>query len=126
MIPFNNVINNLFNLKNEFFPDEYMFEDKQCPRCKTRLSDLKETSFVGCEHCYKMFNDAVRQIAYRYHGRVEHLGKVPMRQVDRATKIKEIERLEKLKKQYADNEEYEQANAMKRKIEQLRGELNNG
>ena len=123
MIPFDNVINNLFNLKADMFRDEHFFEDKQCPKCKTRLSDLKETSFVGCDNCYRIFNDTVRQMAYRYHGRVEHLGKIPVKQVDRASKLKEIERLEKLKKQYADAEDYEQANAMKRKIEQIRSEM---
>lgn len=124
MFPFDNVVNNLFNLKSEMlFGDNNYFEDKQCPKCKTHLSDLKETSFVGCEHCYRVFNDTIRQMAYRYHGRVEHLGKIPVKQVDRASKLKEIERLEKLKKQYADAEDYEQANAMKRKIEQIRSEM---
>ena len=123
MIPFDNVINDLLNIKTKMFADSNYFEDIECPVCKSRLSDLQETSFVGCDHCYKVFKEAVRQLAYRYHGRVEHLGKIPVKQVDRAAKLKEIEKLEKLKKQYADAEEYEQANIMKRKIDSLRSEL---
>ena len=123
MFPFDNVVKDLFNLKTDIFRDQTLFEDIECPKCKTRLSDLQEMSFVGCAHCYKVFHEAVRQMAYRYHGRVEHLGKVPVIQIDRATKMKEIERLEKLKKQYADAEDYDNANLMKRKIEQLKGEM---
>jgi len=123
MFPFENAIKDLFNLKSEMFSDHTYFEDVECPKCKTRLSDLKDTAFVGCANCYRVFHEAVRQMAYRYHGRVEHLGKLPKIQLDRASKMKEIERLEKLKKQYADAEDYEQANAMKRKIEQLRSEM---
>ena len=122
MFPFDSVVNNLWNLKSDMFRESYL-EDIECPRCKSRLSDFKDTSFVGCANCYKVFREAVRQMAYRYHGRVEHLGKIPVVQIDRASKLKEIERLEKLKKQYADAEKYEEANAMKRKIEQLRSEM---
>lgn len=122
MFQFDNVVNNLWNLKSSMLR-ETMLEDIECPICKSRLSDLKDTSFVGCSNCYKVFREAVRQLAYRYHGRVEHLGKLPVVQIDRTAKLKEIDRLEKLKKQYADADEFEQAKAIKRKIDQLRSEL---
>jgi flagellar assembly protein FliH len=71
---------------------------------------------VGCANCYKVFREAARQLAYRSHGRVEHLGKIPVVQIDRAAKLKEIERLEKLKKQYADADQLEEAIAVKNNI----------
>ena len=123
MFPFDNVINDLFNLKTEMGIEEELFRDVECPKCKTRLSDLKETSFVGCAYCYKVFKDTIHDMAYRYHGRVEHLGKIPTKQIDRNAKLKEIEDLEVLKKKYADEEDFEQAGAIKRKIEKLRSEL---
>jgi len=123
MNPFQNAINNLFNFKSDIGLDERFYEDIECPKCKTRLSDLKETSFVGCAYCYKVFKDTVTNLAYRYHGRVEHLGKIPTKQIDRASKLKEIEELEALKKKYVQTEDYEQANICKRKIEKLRSEI---
>ena len=123
MNPFENVISDLFNMKNDIFGGERFFEDIECPKCKTRLSDLKETSFVGCAYCYKVFREHIIDMAYRYHGRVEHLGKIPTKQIDRKAKLKEIEELEKLKQKYVSVEDYDQANVCKRKIEKLRSEL---
>lgn len=123
MNPFNNAINELFKIKTQMFRDDSFFEDIECPKCKTRLSDFTDTSFVGCANCYKVFREAVRQSAFRYHGRVEHLGKIPALQIDRASKMKEIERLEKQKAQCVATEDYEQANVLKKKIDLLRSEL---
>lgn len=123
MNPFNNAINELYKLKNQMFREASYLEDIECPKCKTRLSDFTDTGFVGCSYCYKVFREAVRQSAFRYHGRVEHLGKVPVVQLDRTQKLKEIEKLEKQKSICVEKEEYDEAKALKKKIDQLRSEL---
>ena len=98
-------------------------EDRICPKCKTRESDVKETGTVGCANCYKVFRDTVSRTAYRYHGRLEHLGKVPVKHVSKAEKEREIEELHRLMVECASKEDFEGASAYKRKIESLKGEL---
>lgn len=126
MFPFDNAVNSLFGFKNEFdelFSNGYAFEDVTCPKCKSRLSDVQETMMVGCSYCYKLFKDTIDRMAYRYHGKLGHVGKVPSRAVTRAEKMRELEALENQKKQAAAKEDYELANTLKKKIEQLRSEL---
>lgn len=129
MIPFDNTVNQLHNMfggnsmQNFNSVADYSEEDVVCPKCKTSLAELRETLAPGCPYCYKAFRDAVRGIVYRYHGKLEHFGKVPARQVTKAEKLKEIETLEELKKQAVASEDYGGADALKRKIEALRSEL---
>lgn len=129
MIPFDNTVNQLHSMfgdnpmQNINVSTPYNEEDIVCPKCKTSLAELRSSLMPGCPYCYKAFRDAVRGIVYRYHGKLEHLGKVPVRQVTKAEKLKEIESLEELKKQAVANEDYSNADALKRKINALRSEL---
>ena len=131
MFPFNNAVNSLFGFKSEFdelfgdnsFSGNFVKNDIICPKCKTRLSDVEETMFVGCTNCYKLFKDLIDRSAYRYHGRLGHIGKVPSRAVTKAEKIREIEVLENQKSQAVAKEDYTLADTLKKKIEQLRSEL---
>ena len=62
------------------------FEDRICPMCKTHESDIKETGIVGCANCFKVFRDTISREAYKIHGRLEHLGRVPQKIVSEAEK----------------------------------------
>jgi len=121
--PLNNAIHKLHNMDLYFGDSNVYLEDKVCPKCKTRESDVQETSFVGCAHCYKVFRDTVSRIGYSYHGRLDHLGKVPSKAITKSQKLKEIEELEKLMYESAERQDYEAAQNYKRKIEGLRSEL---
>jgi len=118
---FQNAVNSLYQTGD--FMDESYFEDRVCPRCKTRESDVKETGVLGCANCFKVFRDTISRAAYRIHGRLEHLGKVPQKTVSKAEKEREIAELQKLMRECAEREDYDQANAYKRKIESLKGEM---
>ena len=119
---FSNAVSSLYS-SGDLYNNENFFEDKVCPKCKTHESDVRETSHVGCAHCYKVFRDTVSRAAYRLHGRLEHFGKVPARRVSKAEKQREIEVLRAQMIEAAKNEDFEAATALKRKIESLKGEM---
>ncbi|MBQ9790782.1 MAG: UvrB/UvrC motif-containing protein [Clostridia bacterium] len=98
------------------------FEDRMCPMCKTHESDIKETGVVGCVNCFKVFRDTISRAAYKIHGRLEHLGRVPQKIVSEAEKEREIQELRVKMQECAAKEDFEGANAYKRKIEQIKGE----
>ena len=120
-----NVMGNLGsfdNYNNAGFGGDFFEEDRVCPMCKTHESDVKETNMVGCAHCYKVFRDTVSRIGYRLHGRLEHLGKVPVKRVSRAETEKQIAELKKLMHEAAAREDFEGAQNYKRKLDAILGE----
>lgn len=122
--PFENVSNELGKLK-ESINDEKLFfaEDLTCKCCKTRLSDLLETGYVGCADCYKLFSADINQMLYNFHKSVKHTGKKPERVVSKALKQKEIDNLLKLQAEASAKEDYILAQSIKEKVQMLRSEL---
>ena len=123
IFPLDDAVHKLHNMDFFFGDSSPYLEDRICPVCKSHESDVTDTSFVGCPNCYKVFRDACSRIAYRYHGRIEHFGRVPSKQITKSQKKKEIEELEKLMYECANRQDYEQAQILKRKVDALRSEL---
>lgn len=121
--PYDNLMNNNSDMDNSSLFASSFYENKVCPRCKTYESDVRETGVVGCSQCYTEFRDLLSRMAYQHHGRLEHLGKVPQKSLNKAQKQKEIEELRKLMLDCARVENFDQANIYKRKIDQLKGEM---
>lgn len=48
-----------------------------CSECGTPLSNYMDTGFVGCEHCYDAFKDALDKTINRLQPGARHAGKVP-------------------------------------------------
>ena len=46
-----------------------------CPSCGTQLSRIYADGFLGCEECYKVFNEVVRQALAAMHQTSRHTGK---------------------------------------------------
>ena len=98
-------------------------EDRMCPSCKTHESDIRETGEVGCANCFKVFRDLVSRQAYKIHGRLEHLGKVPVKVVSKAEKQKEIQALREKMQKCVEAEDFEGASIFKRQIESLKEDM---
>ena len=98
--------------------------EKTCPVCSQMLSDLNETYFVGCSNCYKVFESEIEALARNYHGRCEHVGKTPKKDLTRAKVLAELAELSNQEKEAVSNRDYMRAEEIKRKIIALRGNDN--
>ena len=122
--PFDKVANDLFKMKSQFEQDYYERRSVvACKYCKTRLDDFLDTGFVGCARCYDFFKDYAKELALDVHGRVGHNGKVPKKEITKASKIRELERLIREKEIAAKQEDYDLAKELKVKIDRIREEL---
>lgn len=67
------------NVKDEEISDFWNSGNMEvvCPRCKRRVSDFEQTSYVGCEKCYEVFKPEVERAISIIHGNTHHVGKVP-------------------------------------------------
>ncbi|MBQ8468640.1 MAG: UvrB/UvrC motif-containing protein [Clostridia bacterium] len=122
--PFENATNELSKIKEEIAEENLIFsEELACPNCKTRLSDLLETGYVGCAKCYEVFSKELADMIYDFHKSAKHVGKRPEKLVSKAKIQKEIEQLEEQKRDALEREDFLLAQSIKEKISQLRGEL---
>lgn len=100
----------------------------RCPKCSTAFATFKATGFAGCSDCYETFYPAMRQIIKRIHGASLHTGvrassgapapagaKAPAK-VDIA---REIAKLKETLRDAVRKEAYEQAAALRDKIQEL-------
>ena len=122
--PFDKVANDLFKMKSQIEQDYYEQRNNiVCRYCKTRLEDFLDTGFVGCARCYDFFKDYAKELALDVHGRIGHNGKVPKKEITKAAKKRELERLIREKDIAAKKEDYDLAKELKLKIDRLREEL---
>lgn len=94
--------------------------DIVCPKCKQHLSDLEETYFVGCPHCYKVFRPYIEKLVLKYHKKSEHIGKTCGQNNSKEQIIKELSELSREEKQAVLDRDYLKAEEIKRKIQMLR------
>jgi len=122
--PFENATNELSKIKNEMAEEEIIFsEELTCPNCKTRISDLRETGYVGCAQCYEVFGREISDMIYNFHKSANHVGKRPEKLVSKVKISREIDKLEEEKKHALECEDFLLAQEIKEKISKLRGEL---
>ena len=120
--PFQTTTYSLSQLKNEIQKEEYEI-NYTCKYCKTTLQDFLDTGFVGCARCYDLFNKQAKEFALDIHGRANHVGKFPSREVTKQSMRRELDRLVKEKERAVRNEDYLTADQLKTKIEQIREAL---
>lgn len=67
------------NLSNFFAPifsvmPEYnLLEQKQCPVCGYTIEDYSNTGMLGCEECYKTFEENLDDLFYKINGKNRHI-----------------------------------------------------
>ena len=88
-------------------------EERVCPVCGTTFRDFTETGLLGCDNCYKVFDDYLIEYIRGYHGATTHCGmddSVPppvdveelYRDLETALAEKDYKRAEKLKRMIDD------------------------
>ncbi len=122
--PFENASSELNKLKKEIEKEQLFFaEDITCKCCKTRLSDLLETGYVGCSECYKLFEKDIMELIYNFHKSARHTGKRPEIVQTKAKLQKQIDSLLIQQAEASAHEDYLLAQSIKEKIAELRGKL---
>lgn len=62
-------INGLFDMPAE--------RQAVCPQCRTTADEFIKTGFVGCPHCYEVFEPLVAQTVKKLQQSDRHVGKTP-------------------------------------------------
>ncbi len=97
----------------------------KCPRCGFTQADFKKAGRLGCSECYKTFAEGLEGLLKTMHKGTRHVGKVPdsMRQSrELSDKLKSLQK--KLTKAVED-ENFEQAAALRDEIKQMNARLSN-
>lgn len=97
----------------------------KCPRCGFTQADFKKAGRLGCPDCYKTFAEGLEGLLKTMHKGTRHVGKVP----DALRQTRELsDRLKTLQKRLAkavQDENFEQAAALRDEIKQMNARLSN-
>jgi protein arginine kinase activator len=97
----------------------------KCPRCGFTQADFKKAGRLGCPECYKTFAEGLEGLLKSMHKGTRHVGKVP----DALRQTRELsDRLKTLQKRLAkavQDENFEQAAALRDEIKQMSARLSN-
>ncbi|MGN1347602.1 MAG: UvrB/UvrC motif-containing protein [Acutalibacteraceae bacterium] len=110
---------------NLFGDSALMLGDKteRCEKCGSSFNDIVKSGYVGCSECYRKFYDKLLPSIQRIHGKALHNGKKPVNIVDsseRPTKESLIERLSKQMEEAVQSQNFEEAAALRDKINSLK------
>ena len=97
----------------------------KCARCGFTQADFKKAGRLGCSECYKTFADGLEGLLKTMHKGTRHIGKVPeaLRQTrELSDRLKQLQK--KLSKAVED-ENFEQAAALRDEIKQMNARLSN-
>jgi protein arginine kinase activator len=68
----------------------------RCPSCGMTATQLRQTGRLGCEVCYKHFDEHLRGLLRRLHGATKHVGKIVLpadaNENDRAARVLSLRR----------------------------------
>ena len=99
--------------------------DLKCPRCGFTQADFKKAGRLGCPECYKTFAEGLEGLLKTMHKGTRHIGKVP----ESLRQSRELsDRLKTLQKRLAkavQDENFEQAAALRDEIKQMSARLSN-
>lgn len=51
--------------------------EQPCPQCGLEFSAYAQNNLFGCSECYESFAAQVSELVLRYHGAVQHAGRLP-------------------------------------------------
>jgi len=91
-----------------------------CEECGMRFDEFRETSLLGCPHCYKAFEGNLASLLERAHeGATHHVGKVPNRAGAGEAKQVQLTRMRKRLDDAVASEDYELAAQLRDDLRQL-------
>lgn len=84
-------------------------EEIVCDRCHTTFSQFTRTGRLGCPKCYEAFRQQLQPMLLQIHGRVQHAGRQPIRDVEEQRKRSCQEELTRQMEQAVALEDFETA-----------------
>lgn len=94
--------------------------DQVCSNCGLSFAKFRESSLLGCAHCYEAFDQPLTSLVERAHeGAVHHVGKVPRRAGAGQQRQARLTQLRKRLEDAVTREDYEQAASLRDDIAQL-------
>ena len=121
LFSFNEFLTPNFNSCNMF--DSY--NEPTCESCGYSLSDFRETGMLGCSNCYNTFNDIIMYNLKKMQPSLVHVGKKLNEEKDLSETDRQIKKLEIELKTAVNEENYELASEIKKKIIALKEGLEN-
>jgi protein arginine kinase activator len=73
--PFN-IADVLVGMSNFDVDENEARSERKCARCGVSFASFKKSGKLGCENCYVVFDDFIKNILKRIHGRNKHVGKM--------------------------------------------------
>ena len=110
---------------NLFGDSSLLLADKseRCEKCGSTFNDIVKSGFVGCSECYRKFYDRLLPSVQRIHGKALHSGKKPVNikeKGEQPSKEVLIERLSALMDEAVKKQNFEEAAALRDKINSLK------
>lgn len=112
------LLNQLVHSPSEVTPEE---RDLSCPRCGMTYRKFRSTGKFGCANDYVVFKKGLVNLLEKIHGRVQHVGKVPLRASDQIARQKELRSLRAELEKAVREEAYERAAQLRDRIHDLEG-----
>lgn len=99
--------------------------DLKCPRCGFTQADFKKAGRLGCPECYKTFAEGLEGLLKTMHKGTKHAGKVPEALRQTRELSDRLKTLQKRLSKAVEDENFEQAAALRDEIKQMSARLSN-
>lgn len=90
--------------------------EKVCPHCRTKLSEFRKTSLLGCPECYEAFQEEVAGFLESMQKGDSHVGKIPSVSLRQA----EIQKVQQSMQEAVRAQDYEAAARLRDRMQELR------
>ncbi len=97
----------------------------KCPRCGFTQADFKKAGRLGCSECYKTFAEGLEGLLKTMHKGTRHVGKVPEALRQTRELSDRLKLLQKKLNKAVEDENFEQAAALRDEIKQMSAKLSN-
>jgi protein arginine kinase activator len=91
----------------------------KCSGCGLTYGEFRKSGQLGCSLCYRTFFDHLKDLLRRIHGSNDHVGKVPRSSRDKFIARRKLNKLQHQMKKAVKSEDFEQAAALRDKIQRL-------
>jgi protein arginine kinase activator len=123
--PINELLTNFVKLSAGVDQDQETVESKElsCDRCGVTYAAFRESTLLGCPHCYHAFEKPLSNLLERAHeGATHHIGKVPARAGVGEQRQEQLTRLRRRLHDAVDAEDYELAARLRDELTHLEDE----
>ena len=94
-------------------------DTRTCPHCGYSFQEFAETGRLGCDRCYDVFENDLKPLILRLHGRVQHRGKLPARGARKLHAKRELEQLREAMNDAIKREAFEEAAQIRDKMKAI-------